>query len=101
MRAFHMSGNFNIYLNVQLNIYFIMASKTITITEEVYQLLKLLKKQDESFSELLRRLALSVNGQKLEHFFGSWDLNDQEYKKIKEEIKLNLIPFNGKKRRID
>ncbi len=78
-----------------------MASKTITITEEVYELLKLLKKQDESFSELLRRLSMSVNGQKLENFFGSWDLNDQEYKEIQEEIKLNQIPINGKKRRFD
>ena len=78
-----------------------MASKTITITEEVYQLLKLIKKQDESFSELLRRLAMSVNGQKLENFFGSWDLNDQEYEEIQEEIKRNQIPFNGKKRTND
>ncbi|MHA1194410.1 MAG: antitoxin VapB family protein, partial [Promethearchaeota archaeon] len=75
-----------------------MASKTITITEDVYQLLKSLKKQDESFSELLRRLAMQVNGQKLEAFFGLWDINDQEYKEIQEEIKRNLIPFNGKKR---
>ena len=78
-----------------------MASKTITITEDVYQLLKLLKKQDESFSELLRRLAMQVNGQKLEAFFGLWDMNDQEYKEIQEEIKRNLIPFNGKKRKFD
>ncbi len=74
-----------------------MASKTITITVEVYQLLKVLKKQDESFSELLRRLAMRVNGQKLDNFFGSWDLKDQEYKEIQEEIKANLLPFNGKK----
>lgn len=78
-----------------------MASKTITITEDVYQLLKLLKKQDESFSELLRRLAMQVNGQKLEAFFGLWDINDQEYKEIQEEIKRNLIPFNGKKGKFD
>ena len=78
-----------------------MASKTITITEDVYQLLKLLKKQDESFSELLRRLAMQVNGQKLEAFFGLWDINDQEYKEIQEKIKRNLIPFNGKKRKFD
>jgi len=44
---------------------------------------------------------MSVNGQKLESFFGSWDLSDQEYKEIQEEIKLNQIPFNGKKRRFD
>ena len=78
-----------------------MASKTITITEDVYQLLKLLKKQDESFSELLRRLAMQVNGQKLEAFFGLWDINDQEYEEIQEEIKRNLVPFNGKKRKFD
>ena len=78
-----------------------MASKTITITEDVYQLLKLLKKQDESFSELLRRLAMQVNGQKLEAFFGLWDVNDQEYKEIQEVIKRNQIPFNGKKRKFD
>ncbi len=78
-----------------------MASKTITITEDVYQLLKLLKKQDESFSELLRRLAMQINGQKLEAFFGLWDINDQEYKEIQEKIKRNLIPFNGKKRKFD
>ncbi|HEC40377.1 hypothetical protein LCGC14_0907780 [marine sediment metagenome] len=78
-----------------------MVSKTITITEEVYKILKLLKKQDESFSELLRRLAMSVNGQNLEHFFGSWELNDQEYKDIQEEIKGNQLPFNEKKRSFD
>jgi len=78
-----------------------MASKTITITEDVYQLLKLLKKQDESFSELLRRVAMQVNGQKLEAFFGLWDINDQEYKEIQEEIKRNLIPYNGKMRKFD
>ena len=80
---------------------FIMASKTITITEEVYLLLKRLKKQDESFSVLLRRLAMQVNGQILENFFGSWNINDQEYEEIQEEIKRNLIPFNGKKRKLD
>jgi len=78
-----------------------MASKTITITEDVYQLLKKVKKKDESFSELLRRLALQINGQKLEAFFGLWTINDQEYEEIQEEIKRNLIPFNGKKRKLD
>ncbi|MHA1302016.1 MAG: antitoxin VapB family protein, partial [Candidatus Helarchaeota archaeon] len=38
-----------------------MASKTITITDEVYQLLKSLKREKESFSELLKRLAMRVN----------------------------------------
>lgn len=66
---------------------FIMASKTITITEEVYNLLKDLKQNGESFSELLKRLGMQVNGQKLNAFFGSWDINDHEYEEIQEEIK--------------
>ncbi len=33
-----------------------MASKNITITEDVYDRLRALKREDESFSDLLRRL---------------------------------------------
>lgn len=78
-----------------------MVSKTITITEEVYKILKKLKKKNESFSELLKRLALQVNGQKLNNFFGTWDMNDQEYKQIQKKIKNTLIPFNSEKRNLD
>ncbi len=80
---------------------FIMVSKTITITEEVYNLIKNLKQKDESFSELLKRLAMQVNGQKLKDFFGSWDINDHEHEEIQEVIKRNSIPFNGEKRKFD
>ena len=80
---------------------FSMVSKTITITEEVYHILKLLKKEDESFSELLRRLAMQINGQNLGSFFGSWDMNDQEFGEIQEKIKDSMIPFNENKRKLD
>lgn len=78
-----------------------MASKTIKITEDVYQLLKKLKKKNESFSDLLRRLANQANGKKLEAFFGAWDIEDKEYDNIKKKIERNLIPFNAKKRKFD
>jgi len=78
-----------------------MASKTITITDEVYQLLKSLKREKESFSELLKRLAMRVNGQKLEQFFGAWDISDKEYSEIQETIKKNKIPFNENGGNID
>lgn len=63
-----------------------MASKTITIKEDVYKILMELKGADESFSDLLFRLAKQVNGQKLAKFFGSWDINDEEMASIDKKI---------------
>ena len=80
---------------------FIMTSKTLTITEDVYLLLKNLKQNGESFSDLLRRLAFQVNGQNLESFFGGWEMNDEEYKNIQKQIKLKAIPFNIEKVKFD
>ena len=64
-----------------------MVTKTLTITKEVYDLLKKLKKENESFSDLLKRLTLQINGQKLSQFFGAWDMNDEEFSKINRIIK--------------
>lgn len=78
-----------------------MTSKTLTITEDVYLLLKNLKQDDESFSDLLRRLAFQVNGQNLDAFFGGWEMSDEEYKNIQKQIKLKAIPFNIEKVEFD
>ena len=80
---------------------FIMASKTLTITEEVYHILKELKRENESFSNLLRRLAMEVNGQKLDAFFGKCEMNDQEYKEIQDRINSQKIQYNTKKVKFD
>ena len=63
-----------------------MASKTITITTEVYELLKGVKQKQESFSDLLRRLVHQINGQKLADFFGAWEMDDKEYDEIQKKI---------------
>lgn len=63
-----------------------MTVKTITIKEEVYNILKKLKKEEESFSDLLLRLANQINGQNLENFLGAWDVDDEEMEKINKEI---------------
>lgn len=78
-----------------------MTSKTLTITEDVYLLLKNLKQTGESFSDLLRRLAFQVNGQNLDAFFGGWEMSDEEYKNIQKQIKLKAIPFNIEKVEFD
>jgi len=62
-----------------------MASKNISITEEVYEKLVKIKREDESFSELFLRL---LNSQKasLEEAFGTWDLTEEEKREIWDPI---------------
>jgi len=62
-----------------------MASKNISITEEVYNKLVKIKREDESFSELFLRL---LNSQKnnLEEVFGTWDLTEEEKREIWDPI---------------
>ena len=49
--------------------------KTITVTEEAYEKVRVLKRKDESFSELLTELAEKSS---LEKFFGSISSEDAE-----------------------
>jgi predicted CopG family antitoxin len=56
-----------------------MVSKTITIKKEVYDLLIGLKREDESFSDLLERLAKMVSPRDLlEEMSGSMDLGNTD-----------------------
>lgn len=63
-----------------------MVVKTITITEEAYNKMKGLKKEDESFSELFIRI---VNRQKvnLREYLGVVKISDKALKEWKEEFK--------------
>ena len=69
-----------------------MASKNISITEEVYEKLVRIKKDNESFSELFIRL-LRIQRTALEKTFGSWDLTEEE----KSEIWGDIINRPGRK----
>jgi predicted CopG family antitoxin len=62
-----------------------MTSKNISITEEVYNKLLKIKKEDESFSELFLRL-LKTQKVKLENSFGAWNLSEKEKKEIWSDI---------------
>lgn len=54
-----------------------MASKTITIREEIYKLLISVKREEESFSDLLERLAKNVDSiELLKMMSKSLDLGD-------------------------
>jgi len=58
-----------------------MTSKNISITEDVYNKLIKIKREDESFSELFLRL-LKIQKNTLEKSFGAWDLSEEEEKEI-------------------
>ena len=67
-----------------------MAVKTLTIMEDIYSDLVKAKKEDESFSQLFRRL-LKENRTSVDEFFGVLsDLDEKDMKKVKvgmEEFK--------------
>jgi predicted CopG family antitoxin len=62
-----------------------MTSKNISITEDVYNKLLKVKREDESFSELFLRL-LKIQKIKLEQCFGAWNLSKEEKKEIWGDI---------------
>lgn len=54
-----------------------MTTKTISIKEDVYDLLKSIKRKDESFSDLLKRLTIKQNSFKIiEKISGTMDLGN-------------------------
>ncbi|MGV9200437.1 MAG: antitoxin VapB family protein [Promethearchaeia archaeon] len=58
-----------------------MTSKNISIKENVYNKLLKIKRENESFSDLLSRLLKSQKNS-LEKSFGAWDLSETEKKEI-------------------
>ena len=63
----------------------LMATKTLTIMEDVYKLLLENKIENESFSEELRRLLSRKRGRKLSEFFGL--ISDEEGESMVNELK--------------
>ena len=62
-----------------------MTSKTISITEEVYNELVKIKGESESFSQLFTRI-LEAHKFNIEKSFGSWDLTEEEKATIWDDI---------------
>ncbi len=61
-----------------------MATKTISIMEDVYERIKAMKSSKESFSDTLRRLTSKGN---ILEFAGAWkDITEEEAKNIETKI---------------
>ena len=64
-----------------------MGTKTITIMDDAYNLLKSRKLKNESFSEVLRR-ELKKSKKPLTDFAGAWNfLSEKDIEEIKEAIR--------------
>lgn len=67
-----------------------MTVKTITITEDAYNLFKRLKEKDESFSDLINRIG-SERKSDVNRIFGALSkYNVEEARKKAKEIRTNL-----------
>ncbi|MBI4980721.1 antitoxin VapB family protein [Candidatus Woesearchaeota archaeon] len=63
-----------------------MGTKTISIMDDAYNLLRALKSKDESFSDEIRRIASSREG--IMDLAGAWnDLSKEEAENIKKSIR--------------
>jgi len=79
-----------------------MASKTISLTDEVYELLKNTKLPQESFGDAIKRLCEEKTARSLVKWVENedlWsDLDKNDYAEVKESIvlsKKNFTPFEG------
>jgi len=71
-----------------------MATKTISIKEEVYNKLLAMKRDNESFSDFLNRLAESQKSDNLlKQLQGSIDIEDSQ--ELIDEIKLRREDWRG------
>ncbi len=64
--------------------YTVMATKTISITEQAYEALLSEKQNSESFTQTILRLTKKKG--KLSDSFGKWKMTDQEEQKIQSEL---------------
>ena len=62
-----------------------MTSKTISITEEIYNRLVALKDEKESFSQLFHRM-IELYQKNLKDCFGAWKMSENDYKAIWDDI---------------
>ena len=63
-----------------------MAHKTLTISEEAYEMLSGLKKEGESFTKLIKRIAEPLRKRKLSEFIGVLK-DDEKFEKATIEAR--------------
>ena len=71
-----------------------MTSKTISVTEDVYNLLKKMKLPHERFGDTIERLCRNFSASNLMQWFetteGWEDMTENEYSEVRDSIRKNL-----------
>jgi predicted CopG family antitoxin len=62
-----------------------MAHKTLTISEEAYEALAELKKEKESFTDLIKRITAPLRKKRLSEFAGKID--DEQFEKAALDVR--------------
>lgn len=68
--------------------------KTITVTDQAYEHLRALKKQDESFSQVIERIYSEKKPISLDEMVGTMD--ESEGRKLEQEIEKSRKSFGRK-----
>ena len=63
-----------------------MGSKTISLDEEAYSRLKQEKKENESFSDVVKRITRPIKQKSLLEFAGVWELSPEEWKQMQKAL---------------
>ncbi|MFH0876382.1 MAG: antitoxin VapB family protein [archaeon] len=67
-------------------------TKVISLSDDAYDMLKKLKEENESFSDVVRRITNEPAKKKLMSFAGMWK-DDKEIKEIFDNIEKNRSKF--------
>ncbi len=73
-----------------------MAHKTLTISEEAYEMLAELKKEGESFTDLVKRITAPLRKKKLSEFAGR--IKDEKFTKAVLEVRHHPSRYSLRKR---
>jgi len=65
---------------------FRVAHKTITVSEEAYEILASHKKPGESFTEVIKRVLGDRKKKSIMDYWGAWEGTDEEFERIFREI---------------
>jgi len=82
----NMHGRLWVSINTRINTLKNMAHKTLTISEDAYKALAELKKEGESFTDVVKRITAPLRKKRLSEFIGVLK-DDEEFERAALEVR--------------